>query len=115
MAYDPAVASFILVGMVGGVALVMNASSGWEITHELVHATDHWTVPVVIRSYGTTAKAKERRSQEAAILHVHGYEAALQRGAGDPVKPGNGPATGDRTVVAIADPTEKIVIAYRLI
>ena len=86
MAYDPVLISFIMVGLVGGVAVVMNASSGWEISHELARATDTWTAPVVTRSYRNDATARTRISTEAAVLSSHGYRAVLRREVGgDPV------------------------------
>jgi hypothetical protein len=86
MAYDPALLSFIIVGVVGGVAVVMNVSSGWEISHELARATDTWTAPVVTRSYRNDATARARISTEAAVLGSHGYRAVLRREVGgDPV------------------------------
>lgn len=80
MAYDPALTAFILAGMVGGAALVMNASSDWEIAHELATATNRWTAPIVVRSY-EDSPARHRRAREAAILQAHGYEAERD---GDP-------------------------------
>ena len=86
MAYDPALLSFIIVGVVGGVAVVMNASSGWEVSHELARATDAWTAPVVTRTYRNDATARARISTEAAVLGSHGYRAVLRREiGGDPV------------------------------
>ena len=73
MAYEPAIVSFILVGTIGGVAVIMNASSGWEISHDLSRLTQRWTLRQVIRTYGTDARARERRAREADILQSHGY------------------------------------------
>ena len=96
MAYDPALISFIIVGVVGGVAVVMNASSGWEVSHELARATDTWTAPVVTRTYRNDATARARISREAAVLHGHGYREVLRREvAGDPA-PGEGEAKDGR-------------------
>jgi hypothetical protein len=80
VAYDPALTSFIIVGLVGGVAVVMSASSGWETSHELARATDGWTAPVVTRSYPDEASARPRLTNEAAVLESHGYRAVLRRG-----------------------------------
>ena len=102
MSYEPAVASFILVGMVGGAAMVMNASYGWEISHELAKVTDHWTLPVVVRSYDGDAKARERLAKEAEILRGHGYAAALPE------------ATRRPDARPDALPSARIVIAYQL-
>ena len=86
MAYDPALLSFIIVGVVGGVAVVMSASPGWEVSHELARATDAWTAPVVTRTYRNDATARARISTEAAVLSSHGYRAVLRREVGgDPV------------------------------
>ncbi len=93
MAYDPALISFIIVGVVGGVAVVMNASSGWEVSHELARATDTWTAPVVTRTYRNDATARVRISREAAVLHDHGYQAVLRREIGGDPAPGNSEAT----------------------
>ena len=82
MAYDPALTSFIIVGVVGGVAVVMNASAGWEITHELARASDRWTSPYVIRRYRNDSTAPERASKEAAVLQAHGYEPVSRPGEG---------------------------------
>ena len=60
MAYDPMLASAILVGVVGGVAVFLNLTSDWEITRELARATDGWTAPLVVRSYRDDSKARER-------------------------------------------------------
>ena len=110
MAYDPALLSFIIVGVVGGVALVMNASSGWEVSHELARATDTWTAPVVTRTYRNDATALASIAKEAEVLNGHGYRAVLRREVGgDPVvadgeaKDGRGaeprPGTGGTIVI----------------
>lgn len=114
MAYDPALISFILVGVVGGVAVIMNASSSWELTHELARATDTWTVPVVTRSYRDDAPGQARISREAAVLHGHGYRAVLRREAsGDPA-PGDDVASGGRSDRPGTQATGTIVITYDL-
>ena len=114
MAYDPALTSFIIVGLVGGVAVVMSASSGWETSHELARATDGWTAPVVTRRYRNDATASVRVSREAAILHDHGYAAVLRRAtAGEPVSgDANGTLAPDGGSDAVA--SGSIVITYHL-
>ena len=79
MAYDPALTAFIIVGIVGGVAVVMSAAPGWETSHELDRATDGWTVPVVSRTYRDSTSARQRRAREVAILEGHGYREVLRR------------------------------------
>jgi len=114
MAYDPALISFIIVGVVGSVAVVMNASSGWEISHELARATDTWTAPVVTRRYRNDTTARARISREAEVLRGHGYRAVLQReGAGD-YTPANGAARGARSDRDGTLPAGIIVITYDL-
>jgi hypothetical protein len=105
VAYDPALLSFILAGVVGGVAVVMSASTGWESSHELSGATDHWSQPVVTRRYPTDAEAGQRIAREAAILEAHGYKAVARRvdGArqptpGAPVRDSGAPAGGQVVV-----------------
>jgi hypothetical protein len=79
VAYDPALTAFIIVGIVGGVAVVMSAAPGWETSHELDRATDGWTVPVVSRTYRDSTSARQRRAREVAILEGHGYREVLRR------------------------------------
>jgi hypothetical protein len=103
VAYDPALTSFIIVGVVGGVAVVMSAAPGWETSHELARATDGWTAPVVSRSYPHDPRSRQRLKREAAVLEGHGYRAVLRRGVGgDPEAPAE----------TAADAT--IVVTYRL-
>jgi hypothetical protein len=78
--YDPVVTSFIMVGVVGGVALVLNVTSDWEVTFELARATDRWTAPLVTRNYDDASTRPQRRSKEASILGAHGYRPAFERG-----------------------------------
>jgi hypothetical protein len=78
--YDPALTAFIMAGVVGGIAVVMNVTSDWEVTFELARATDRWTAPVITRSYADAPTKRERRSREAAILGAHGYTPAFERG-----------------------------------
>ncbi|HEX4896777.1 MAG TPA: hypothetical protein VFV53_00300 [Candidatus Limnocylindrales bacterium] len=113
MAYDPALFSFILVGVVGGVAVVMNASSGWEVSHELAQATDTWTAPVVTRSYRNDATARARIAREAAVLLGHGYRAVLRREVGGDPVPGDGEAAHGADGQAGPQPGT-IVITYDL-
>jgi hypothetical protein len=114
MAYDPALTSFIIVGVVGGVAVVMNASSGWEITHELARASDRWTSPYVIRRYRNDSTAQERASKEAAVLQAHGYERVPRPGESRDLGPGGAVATGGRHVMTGTDPGAELVVTYRL-
>ncbi|MEW5992741.1 MAG: hypothetical protein AB1736_15545 [Chloroflexota bacterium] len=102
VAYDPTLTSFIIVGLVGGVAVVMSVAPGWEASHELARATDDWTLPVVTRTYGNDARASQRLSREGAILEGHGYRVALRR--------------EERTAVTVGDGRSRltIVITYRL-
>lgn len=114
MAYDPVLISFILVGLVGGVAVVMNASSGWEVSHELARATDTWTAPVVTRTYRNDATARARISREAAVLHGHGYQAVLRREVGGGPAPGGGEVTDGRAERPGTSAGGTIVITYDL-
>lgn len=106
MAYDPALTSFIIVGIVGGVAVVMSAAPGWESSHELERVTDGWTAPVVSRTYTVDEPARERLRREAAILEGHGYRAVLRR------EVDGAPATGEPPAEPMSGPA--IVITYRL-
>jgi hypothetical protein len=99
VAYDPSLTSFIIVGIVGGVAVVMNASSEWEISHELSRATDNWRALQVVRSYGDNPAAERMASREAAILEAHGYRPM---------------ATGGRSVVPDTLPSGGTAITYSL-
>lgn len=120
MAYDPAVASFIIVGVVGGLAAFLNASSDWEVSTELSRATDGWTAPVVTRRYGRGASARERISKEAEVLGGHGYRPALRRTTSGEVMPGGvadgvGPgAPGVLGARAEPEPDETILVTYQL-
>lgn len=105
MAYDPALTSFIIVGLVGGVAVVMSAAPGWEASHDLARATDDWTAPVVSRTYASDARARQRLRREASILEGHGYRAILRREVSGALPTGASPASP-------SDPA--IVITYRL-
>jgi hypothetical protein len=117
MSYDPALISFILVGLVGGVAVVMSASSGWEISHELARATDGWTAPLVVRSYPNEAAARERASREASVLEGHGYRAVLRRQQGDepgPAGAGGTDRAGGPGTPAVTSTDGRIVVIYHL-
>jgi hypothetical protein len=114
VAYDPALTSFIIVGVVGGVAVVMSAAPGWETSHELARATDGWTAPVVTRSYRNDSTARVRESREAAILQGHGYEAILRRETGGLSALGQVGATGGRKVQPGTPARGSIVITYHL-
>jgi hypothetical protein len=85
VAYDPALTSVIVVAVVGGAAAVLNASSEWELAHELSLATERWTKLAVVRVYPPAVKA-DRAAREASILEDHGYTAVAD--------PGCGPAVG---------------------
>ena len=114
MAYDPALTSFIIVGVVGGVAVVMSAAPGWETSHELARATDGWTAPVLTRSYRNDSTARVRVSREAAILEGHGYEAILRRETRGQPALGQVAATGGRKVRPGTPARGSIVITYQL-
>ena len=73
---DPAVIAFILVGIVGGVAVVMSVSADWELTHDLSRATGRWSAPVIVRRYDHDDAGRHRLARETAILEAHGYHAA---------------------------------------
>jgi hypothetical protein len=94
MAYDPTLTSFIVVAVVGGTAAVMNASSEWELAHELSRATERWTKLAVVRVY-ERAVPQDRSGREAAILEAHGYETVPERSCGP--RPAAAPA--DATVI----------------
>lgn len=108
MAYDPYLTSFILVGIVGGVAVIMSTSADWEVTFELARATNRWTRVVVVRRYDNDAPSQTRLSKEATILQAHGYKALLRRLM----------TIGDVDIDADAatpnDPSAKIVVTYQL-
>ncbi len=112
MAYDPMLASAILVGVVGGVAVFLNLTSDWEITRELARATDGWTAPLVVRSYRDDSKARERVSREAALLLGRGYRAGLQRGGSDDLPLGGAATTGARIVLPGTHADGMILITY---
>jgi hypothetical protein len=114
MAYDPALFSFIIVGVVGGVAVVMNASSGWEVSHELARATDTWTAPVVTRTYRNDATARARIAREAAVLSGHGYRAVLRREVGGDPAPADGEVSAGRDDQPGPRAGGTIVITYDL-
>jgi hypothetical protein len=99
MAYDPTLTSFIIVGVVGGLAVFLNLSSDWEITRELARATDGWTAPLVVRSYRDDSTGQERVAREAAQLRGHGYLAWLQRGGRDDLRLGSPAGTEERIVL----------------
>ena len=81
MAYDPALTSVIVVAVVGGAAAVMNASSEWELAHELSRATERWTKLAILRVY-PPAVAPDRAAREATILADHGYVAVADPNCG---------------------------------
>jgi len=114
VAYDPLLTSFILVGLVGGVAVVLSAAPGWESSHELTRATDDWTVPVVSRTYGDDARARQRLRREHAILESHGYRVALRREAAAAATQDVAPATGAGADRERGGPRREIVVTYRL-
>ena len=112
MAYDPMLASAILVGVVGGVAVVLNLTSDWEITRELASATDGWTAALVVRSYRDDSTAQEKVAREAALLQARGYRARLQRGGSDRLTLGSAAADRERVVVAGTHADGRILITY---
>ena len=114
MTYDPALTSFLIVGVVGGLAVFLNVSSDWEISFELARATRSWTAPLVVRRYRDDATAQERVSREAAVLRGHGYEPALRRAERLDPSLGSTAATGGRSALAGAHGSEVIVITYLL-
>ena len=81
MTADPGLTAIILVAIVGTVAIVMSASSDWEVRHELARETDRWTAPLIVRRYD--AGGRRRRMDEAAVLQAHGYTAVMELGGGD--------------------------------
>jgi hypothetical protein len=114
LAYDPALLSFIIVGVVGGVAFVLNVSSDWDVARELSRETDGWTAPLVVRGYRDDASMERAVAREAAVLRDHGYRAVTRRrqiGELDPGRAGirDGPG-GD----ADTAPTAKVFITYHL-
>ena len=76
--FEPPVVAFILVAIVGGVAVIMGISADWEVSHELSRATDGWTQPVVVRRYEGGPEGRQLAEKEAAILRGHGYQASGQ-------------------------------------
>jgi hypothetical protein len=94
VAYDPILTSFIAVSVVGGVAMVMNVSADWGVTHELAQATENWTAALVSRRYERSGSLFERRRKEASILQAHGYTPAYERGDAVPAGPETAAVTG---------------------
>jgi len=87
VAYDPALTSFIVVAVVGGTAAVLNASSEWELAHELSRATERWTKLEVVRVY-EPGTPHDRSAREGAVLQDHGYEVVPARNCGPrPIAP----------------------------
>jgi hypothetical protein len=112
MAYDPMLTSAILVGLVGGIAAFLNITSDWEITRELVRATDTWTAPLVVRIYPDDSTAQERVAREAALLLGHGYKARLQRGGSDDLVIGSAAALDERIILPGTHANGEILITY---
>ena len=112
MAWDPALTSFVLVGVFGGLAVFMNLTSDWGITSELARATDGWTAPLVVRSYRDDAKARENVGREAALLQGHGYRARLQRGGSHDLPLGYAAVLGEHIVLPGTHPDGEILITY---
>jgi hypothetical protein len=81
--YEPAILAFILVAIVGGVAVIMGISADWEVSHDLSQATDRWTQPVVVRRYDGGSAGRHLAAKEASILRGHGYRPS---GAGVPAE-----------------------------
>ncbi len=113
MAYDPTLTSFIIVGVVGGLAAFLNVSSEWELTRELARATDSWTSPLVVRRYRNNSTTRQTRSREAAVLHGHGYRSLPRPDEGGGPTPGGGAATGERGEPETRAP-EVIFVTYHL-
>lgn len=103
MTADPGLTAIILVAIVGTVAIVMSASSDWEVRHELARETDRWTAPLIVRRYD--AGARRRRMDEAAVLQTHGYTAVMELGGGDG-------APGTAGDARRGDATGLIVVTY---
>jgi hypothetical protein len=111
MAFDPAVTSFVLVGVVGGLAIFLNASSDWEVARELARETDGWTAPLLVRRYRTDAAARRRAWREAGVLRGHGYTSddppdgtgdRPPAGAGEADIGGASPRTGDGATILVS-------------
>ncbi|NJD28540.1 MAG: hypothetical protein FIA92_09610 [Chloroflexi bacterium] len=98
--YEPAIIAFILVAIVGGIAVIMGISADWEVSHELSRVTDRWTQPVVVRRYDGGPAGRQLAQKEAAILGDHGYQPS---GAGLPSQT----APGEQVLVTfVLDSTE---------
>jgi hypothetical protein len=115
LAYDPALLSFIIVGVVGGVAVVLNVSSDWEITRELARATEGWTAPIVVRRYRDDSTLQQKVAREAAVLRGHGYEAVARRRQIGDLDPGRAGTHDGPSGDADAPPTAKVFITYHLV
>jgi hypothetical protein len=90
VSYEPAIIAFILVAIVGGVAVIMGISADWEVSHDLARATDRWTQPVLVRRYDGGPGGRRVAEKEAAILGGHGYQPSgpglpAETRAGEPV------------------------------
>jgi len=114
LAYDPALLSFIIVGVVGGVAVVMNVSSDWEVARELAHETDSWTAPIVVRGYRDDSTLQQKVAREAAVLRDHGYQAVLRRRQIGELEPGRARTSDGRRGEAGTPPIARIFITYQL-
>jgi hypothetical protein len=95
--YEPAIIAFILVAIVGGLAVIMGISADWEVSHDLSSATDRWTQPVVVRRYDAGSAGRHLAQREASILRSHGYERS-------------GPGLPARTA-----PDEPVLVTYVLV
>ena len=114
MAYDPTLTSFIIVGVVGGLAAFLNVSSEWELTRELARATDSWTSPLVVRRYRNDSATRQTRSREAAVLQGHGYRSLPRPDVEGGPTPGGAVASGEHSETPETRPAEVIFVTYHL-
>jgi hypothetical protein len=83
MPYEPAIIAFILVAIVGGMAVIMGISADWEVSHDLSRVSERWTQPVVVRRYDGGPAGRHLAVKEGSILRDHGYQPS---GAGLPAE-----------------------------
>jgi hypothetical protein len=113
VAYDPALTTIIIGGVVIGVMVAVNGASDSGITAELARATGSWTAPLIARSYDNNSTGQKKLSKEASILQAHGYKAALQSGEGGHFKLGSAMVTGGLSLLAGTHTSGKIVVTYQ--